>query len=183
MTDSRNTRRAAIIGLTTAIVLAGLAGLTGCGAGTPAADGSGPAAADATASAPPTPTATSTATWDPDASADFAAEVFPLTGTDQYVVYNNGQLTAAGDSGTGVTTDAAPGSYELRLVCRGGADSSITITAESAGTGSAVLTAPCDERTQTAPVTLANTGVTLTATGAGSDPVVWAAVIAILPAP
>lgn len=175
MTEFRNSRRALATGLTAAAVLAGL---TACSAGTPAADGSIPP----TASASATPTPTPTPTWDPDASADFAAEVFPITGTDQYVVYNNGQLTAAEDSGSGVTTDAAPGSYELRLVCRGGADSSITITAVSAGTGSAVLTAPCDERTQTVPFTMVDTGVKLTATGTGSDPVVWAAVIATLPA-
>lgn len=167
-----STRRALTTGLA---VFAVLAVLTACSAGTPGVDDS----------SPPTPTTspTPTATFDPDASADFAAEVFPLTGTSQYMVYNNGQVTAAEESGTGVTTDAPPGSYELRLVCRGGADSSITITAVSAGTGSAVLTAPCDERTRTAPFPMENTGVTLTATGTGNDPVVWAAVLAILPAP
>ncbi|TFD93347.1 hypothetical protein E3T61_04415 [Cryobacterium lactosi] len=178
MTES--TRRALATGLT---VVAVLAVLTACSAGSPGADDSSPPTSSASAAPTPTTPPTPTATFDPDAAPDFAEEVFPLTGTGQYMVYNNGQLTVAEDSNTGVTTEADPGSYELRLACRGGADSSITITAVSAGTGPAVLTAPCDERTQTAPYSLEDTEVTLTATGSGDDPVVWAAVLAILPTP
>ncbi|QYF73127.1 hypothetical protein [Cryobacterium sp. PAMC25264] len=169
-------------------ILTATVGLTACSsAGGPAAGGT-PASvpsASATPTAARTPTAAPTptpvATWNADASAKFAGEVFPITGTDQYVFYTNSQVTAAQDSGSGVAADVAPGSYELRLACQGGDDNSITITASSPGVEPTEVTASCDETIQSVPFTMVNTGATLNSVGTGTDPVLWAAVIATLP--
>ncbi|WP_120338818.1 hypothetical protein [Cryobacterium soli] len=161
-------------------ILTATVGLAACGSpGGPAAGGSPAPTPSATATASPTPTPAST--WNSEASADFAGEVFPITGTDQYVFYTNSQITAAQDSGSGVTADVAPGSYELRLACQGGDGNSITVTASSPGVEPTEVTASCDESIQSVPFTMVNTGATLNSVGTGTDPVLWAAVIATLP--
>ncbi|MET0955150.1 MAG: hypothetical protein ABWY68_04310 [Cryobacterium sp.] len=178
MTRTPNTRRTIVGAVGTLTLMAGLAACS-----TEATDAAGTVSPSASANATPTPTPTHTPVeWDPDASAAWADEVFPLTGTDQYVVYNSGQLAAARDGGSGVTAaDTAPGTYELQLACQGDADSTITITATTAGAATVRLTAPCDETIQTDPFTLVNPGVTLDVSGTGDQPVLWAAVLATEP--
>lgn len=171
-----------------AVVLGTVLGATlaACSTGAPEASGSDVPVLGATADATPTPTETPVPTptpidGDPEVSARWAAEVFPITGTDQYVVYTNGQLAAAGESGSSVTSDTAPGSYELHVACEGDPESTITITATSNGVASSRVTAPCDETIQTVPFTMTETGVTVAVTGTGELPVRWASVLATQP--
>ncbi|PXA71988.1 hypothetical protein CTB96_03490 [Cryobacterium arcticum] len=97
------------------------------------------------------------------------------------MLYQDGQLAAAEESGSSVAADTPPGTYELQLSCQGGAESAITITVTAAGAATTRLSAPCDEGVQTAPVTLVNTGVTVAVSGEGDQHVVWAAVLATEP--
>ncbi|WP_157109285.1 hypothetical protein [Cryobacterium arcticum] len=163
-------------------ILIATVGLAACSSpGGPAAGGT-PAPVPSTSATPTAaPTPTPAATWNSEASADFAGKVFPITGTDQYVFYTNSQITAAEESRSGVTADVAPGSYALQLACQGGEDNSITVTATSAGVEATEVTASCDETIQSVPFTMVNTGATLNSVGTGTDPVLWAAVIATLP--
>jgi len=163
-------------------ILTATMGLAACSSPDgPVAGGTAAPVPSVTATATPPPTPTPASTWNSEASADFAGEVFPITGTDQYVFYTNSQITAAQDSGSGVTADVAPGSYELQLACRGGDGNSITVTASSPGVEATEVTASCDETIQSVPFTMVNTGATLNSVGTGTDPVLWAAVIATLP--
>jgi hypothetical protein len=158
-----------------------VAGLAACSTGpSEAADSAAPEpSASATPTATPTPTPTP---WDPEASATWAAETFPLTGTDQYVIYTDGQLVEAKASGSSITNhETPPGTYELQVACQGGADSSVTIDVTNPGGASTRLTAPCDEEIRTSPYTVVGPDVTVAVSGAGEDQVVWAAVLATAP--
>ena len=175
MGNTRNTYRTV---LTTLGGVALVAGLAACSAGQP--DAAGSASAPST-SATPTPTPTPTP-WNPDASADWATEVFPITGTDQYVVYTDGQLVQARDGGSSITNhETPPGAYELQVACQGGAASSVTIDVTNPGGASTRLTAPCDEEIRTSPYTVVEPEVTVAVSGAGEDQVVWTAVLATTP--
>jgi hypothetical protein len=164
-----------------------VAGLAACTAGEPEAAGSGApepnASATPTASSTPTPTPTPTPTsWDPAAGANWAAETFPISGTDEYVVYTNGQLVEARASGSSITNhETPPGTYELQVACRGGAASSVTIEVTSPGGASTRLSAPCDEEIRTSPYPVVEPEVTVAVSGAGEDRVLWAAVLATTP--
>lgn len=74
--------------------------------------------------------------------------------------------------------EAAAGRYELRIACRGDAESTVTVTAESPGAPPAVVAAPCDSTTQAMPFTMVNSGVTVTTAVEGTQPVDWASVVA-----
>jgi len=162
-------------------VLIATAGLAACSSPDGPAGGANDPVPSATGTPTDTPTPAPAATWNSEASADFAGEVFPITGTDQYVFYTNSQVTAAQESRSGVTADVAPGSYELRLACQGGDDNSITVTATSPGVDATEVTAPCDGTIHSVPITMVDTGATLNSVGTGTDPVLWAAVIATGP--
>jgi hypothetical protein len=158
-----------------------VAGLAACSTGpSEAADSAAPEpSASATPTATPTPTPTP---WDPEASATWAAETFPLTGTDQYVIYTDGQLVEAEASGSSITNhETPPGAYELQVACQGGAASSVTIDVTNPGGASTRLTAPCDEEIRTSPYVVVGPEVTVAIGGAGEDQVVWAAVLATTP--
>jgi hypothetical protein len=159
------------------------AGLAACSTGPTGAPG-GTAPAPSASSAPsesPTPTPTPTP-WDPEAGASWAAETFPITGTDQYVIYTDGQLVEAKASGSSITNhETPPGTHELRVACSGGADSSVTIDVTNPGGASTRLTAPCDEEIRTSPYPVVGPDVTVAVSGAGEDQVVWAAVLATTP--
>jgi hypothetical protein len=177
-----STARPALAGL---VLLTGLTGLAGCTASQPGATGSVAATPSASATATASPTATPTPTptlWDPAAGADWAAETFPIAGTDQYAVYTNGQLVEARAGGSSMTHhETALGSYELQLACQGGAASSITLDVTSAGGASTRLTAPCDGEIRTSPYAVVQPEVTVAVSGSGEDPVVWSAVLATPP--
>jgi hypothetical protein len=177
-----STARPALAGL---VLLTGLTGLVGCTAGQPGATGSNAATPSASATATASSTATPTPTpppWDPAAGADWAAETFPITGTDQYAVYTNGQLVEARAGGSSMTHhETALGSYELQLACQGGAASSITLDVTSPGGASTRLTAPCDGEIRTSPYAVVQPEVTVAVSGSGQDPVVWSAVLATTP--
>jgi hypothetical protein len=160
-----------------------LAGLAACSTGPSEAAGS--AGPDPSATSTPTPTATPTPTptpWDPEAADSWAATTFPITGTDQYVVYTSGQLVEAKAGGSSITShDTVPGDYELQVACSGGAASSVTIDVTNPGGASTRLTAPCDEEIRTSPYTVVGPEVTVAISGAGEDQVVWTAVLATTP--
>jgi len=159
-----------------------VAGLAACSAGQPDAAGS----AGPTPSVTQTPTATPTPSptpveFDSDKTAAWAAEFFPLTGVNDYVMYTSGKVLAASDAGSSSATQVAAGSYELRVVCGGDADSTVTITVSSANSATTVQSAPCDETVQTRPYSTSGGEVSLAVSGDGDQVVEWASVIATEP--
>lgn len=183
MGENRTTYRTVLSILGAAALLAGLAA---CSTGQPDAAGSaGPTpSASETPTATPTPSPTPSPTpleFDSDRTAAWAAEFFPLTGGDDYVLYTNGQVLAASDAGTSTATEVAAGSYELRVVCRGDEDSTVTITVSSANSATTVQSAPCDETVQTRPYSTSGGEVSLAVSGDGDQVVEWASVIATEP--
>ena len=152
-----------------------VAGLAACTAAGPEAGGSGAASPRST----PSPTGTATgppSAVDPAVTAAWAAGAVPSSGSDGFIMAQNGAFPdgAAGSFSLTAST-LPPGTYSIHLACRGDAQTTVTLTVDNEE--ELALAGRCSDVSQGMTFSTTADGVTIALLGDSEEPVEWALAI------
>ena len=109
-------------------------------------------------------------------TAVWAAEAVPTGGSDGFVLAQSGAFQAGTPGSFSLTASTlAAGDYSVYLACRGDADTTLTLTIDTAEP--ATLAGGCSDQSQGMDLSLPAEGATFTLLGDSERPVEWALAI------
>ena len=157
--------------------------MTGCTATGSDAGGGASATPGGTATATPVPsdTPTPTPTTDPAATAAWAAEAVPTSGSDGFIMAQSGSFQDDALGSFTLTMSSLPaGDYSMYLACRGDTDATVTLTVDNAP--DVTLASGCSDVSAGITVTTTSDGAVFNVLGDTVAPVEWAlAITELLP--
>jgi hypothetical protein len=149
-----------------------VAGLAACSTGAPDVVGSIPAEPSGQTSGTATPM--QTPSWDPAVTAAWAAEAVPTAGSTGFIMAQNGHVEAGQpEAFTLQASSLAAGAYSLHFVCRGDADTTLSLSDDAGAT----LSTSCNDEASGMDISTQQEGATLNVTGGNGAAVDWALAI------